>query len=85
MTLHGVEPYLSCTQVDLPDAVSRRCYHTLTAVSSGPTSVQIAEFGGQRTLLGDPIAATAVLQLGESLSLLLALCYPSTCFYCMLT
>jgi len=69
VALHGVESYLSCTQVDIPDGVSQWWRHTLTVVSSGPTSVQLVEFGGMREQGGDPIAATAVLQLGESLSL----------------
>lgn len=66
----GLESYLPCTQVDdIPYGVSRRKSHTLTVVSSrsGPTSVQLVEFGGMRG--GERFASTAVLQLGKSLSL----------------
>ena len=52
-------------QVTLPQGMGPRCYHTATVFGSGPNFRIVIMFGGKREVLGDQIADTTLLHLGE--------------------
>ena len=52
-------------QVTLPQEMGLRYEHTATVFGSGPNFRMVVMFGGRRSLLGDPIAETTLLHLGE--------------------
>lgn len=63
----------SSLQVELPGGVGRRKFHTASVVACAPGSVHLLLFGGNRGL-GDPIAATTVVQMGMLISASLSPC-----------
>ena len=52
-------------QVTLPQEMVPRCDHTATVLGSGPNFRMVVMFGGEKEVLGDPIAETILLHLGE--------------------
>ena len=52
-------------QVTLPQEMEPRLWHTATVFGSGPKFRIAVMFGGKRRLVGDPIADTTLLHLGE--------------------
>ena len=52
-------------QVTVPQEMGPRYDHTATVFGSGPNFRIVVMFGGQRKLVGDPIAETTLLHLGE--------------------
>ena len=52
-------------QVTLPKEMGPRYHHTATVFGCGPNFRMVVMFGGQREFVGDPIAETALLHLGE--------------------
>ena len=67
-------PLFQFVQLNLPDGVQSRCYHTITAISLGPGLTEATVFGGcSKWIPGvtyaehskHSIAETTVLQFGE--------------------
>ena len=52
-------------QVTLPQEMGPRLWHTATVFGSGPNFRMVVMFGGKRGVLGEPIADTILLHLGE--------------------
>ena len=52
-------------QVTLPQEMGQRYDHTATVFGSGPNFRMVVMFGGKRDIMGDPIAETTLLHLGE--------------------
>ena len=52
-------------QVTLPQEIGPRYEHTATVFGSGHNFRMVVMFGGKRMVLGDPIAETTLLHLGE--------------------
>ena len=52
-------------QVTLPQGMVPRYEHTATVFGSGHNFRMVVMFGGKRMVLGDPIAETTLLHLGE--------------------
>ena len=62
--------FISCyclllVQVTLPQEMGPRWNHTATVFGSGPNFRMVVMFGGRRTWVGDLIAETILLHLGE--------------------
>ena len=52
-------------QLPLPDTVTDRMWHSLSAIQLSPHNVLLVAFGGQRSLLGDNLSHTALVKLSE--------------------
>ena len=52
-------------QVTLPQEMGPQCGHTATVFGSGPNFRMVVMFGGKRDIMGDSIAETTLLHLGE--------------------
>ena len=52
-------------QVTLPQEMGPRYGHTATVFGSGPNFRMVVMFGGKRSVVGDLIAETILLHLGE--------------------
>ena len=52
-------------QLSLPDSVTERRYHSLSALQLSPHSVLLVIFGGQRSLGSDNLSHTALIELSE--------------------
>ena len=52
-------------QVTLPQEMGPQWNHTATVFGSGPNSRMVVMFGGMRKFVGDLIAETTLLHLGE--------------------
>ncbi len=58
--------YVLCLQVTLPESMTPRFHHSVTATSMGPGLTEVLMFGGCRA--GDIIAETTILRFGEQLT-----------------
>ena len=53
-------------QLSLPDSVTERCYHSLSALQLSPHSVLLVIFGGLRSRIGSAsLSHTVVIKLSE--------------------
>ena len=52
-------------QLPLPDTVTERYYHSLSAIQLSPHNVLLVAFGGKRSLSGDKISHTALVEWSE--------------------
>ena len=52
-------------QVTLPQEMGPRKCHIITVFGSGPNFRMVVMFGREKEFLGDPIAETTLLHLGE--------------------
>ena len=52
-------------QLPLPDTVTRRMYHSLSAIQLSPHNVLLVGFGGQRSFRGDNLSDTVLIELSE--------------------
>ena len=53
-------------QLSLPDSVTKRCYHSLSALQLSPHSVLLVIFGGRKSLIdSDNLSHTALIELSE--------------------
>ena len=64
-TRHSQTLYFHSIQVTPPESMKPRQGHSLTATSLGPGLSEALLFGGQQTILGDPLAETTILRFGE--------------------
>ncbi len=54
----------------LPESMTPRHYHSITATSLGPGLTEVLVFGGRREMLGKEISETTILRFGEQLRVL---------------
>ena len=52
-------------QLSLPDSVTKRQYHSLSALQLSPHSVLLVIFGGRRSLISANLSHTVVIELSE--------------------
>ena len=52
-------------QLPLPDTVTERMYHSLSAIQLSPHNVLLVAFGGRRSVSGDNLSQTALIELSE--------------------
>ena len=52
-------------QLSLPDSVTKRRYHSLSALQLSPHSVLLVIFGGRRSHDSDNLSHTALIELSE--------------------
>ena len=52
-------------QLPLPDTVTKRIWHSLSAIPLSPHNVLLVAFGGQRSFLGDNLSHTVLIELSE--------------------
>ena len=52
-------------QLSLPDTVTKRMYHSLSAIQLSPHNVLLVAFGGRRSLLEDKLSHTVLVELSE--------------------
>ena len=52
-------------QLPLPDTVTERMYHSLSAIQLSSHNVLLVAFGGMRSLYGDQLSNTALVELSE--------------------
>ena len=52
-------------QLPLPDTVTERMWHSLSAIQLSPHNVLLVAFGGRRSLNGDKLSHTALVELSE--------------------
>ena len=52
-------------QLSLPDSVTKRHYHSLSALQLSPHSVLLVIFGGRRSLVSANLSHTVVIELSE--------------------
>ena len=50
-------------QLPLPDTVTERMYHSLSAIQLSPHNVLLVAFGGQRSFGSDRLSDTALIEL----------------------
>ena len=61
----GLILYSFYLQLSLPDSVTKRYFHSISALQLSPHSVLLVIFGGQRSLGSDKLSHTAVIELSE--------------------
>ena len=49
----------------LPDTVTERMWHSLSAIQLSPHNVLLVAFGGRRSLSGDNLSHTVLVELSE--------------------
>ena len=54
-----------CLQLPLPDTVTKRVYQSLSAIQLSPHNVLLVAFGGVRSLFGDKLSDTVLIELSE--------------------
>ena len=64
-------------QLSLPDSVTERCYHSLSALQLSPHSLLLVIFGGQRSLGSHNLSHTALIELSEYYQMALSMQYSS--------
>ena len=52
-------------QLPLPDTVTERVFHSLSAIQLSPHNVLLVDFGGQRSPGGDKLSDTVLIELSE--------------------
>ena len=52
-------------QLPLPDTVTERVYHSLSAIQISRHNVLLVAFGGQRSFGGDKLSDTVLVELSE--------------------
>ena len=52
-------------QLPLPETITKRGYHSVSAVQLGPKCVWLFVFGGQKALYAELMANTAIVELGK--------------------
>ena len=52
-------------QLPLPDTVTERMYHSLSAIQLSPHNVLLVTIGGQRSFDGDKLSHTVLVELSE--------------------
>ena len=52
-------------QLPLPDTVTERCYHSLSATQLSSHNVLLVTFGGQRSFIGAKLSDTVLIELSE--------------------
>ena len=52
-------------QLPLPDTVTERVFHSLSAIPLSPHNVLLVAFGGQRSLGDDKLSDTVLIELSE--------------------
>ena len=52
-------------QLPLPDTVTRRVLHSLSAIQLSPHNVLLVAFSGKKSLFGDKLSDTVVIELSE--------------------
>ena len=52
-------------QLPLPDTVTERVWHSLSAILISPHNVLLVAFGGRRTLDGAQLSDTVLIELSE--------------------
>ena len=52
-------------QLPLPDTVTERMYHSLSAIQLSPHNVLLVAFGGLRSNCGDELSHTVLIELSE--------------------
>ena len=52
-------------QLPLPDTVTERVWHSLSAIQLSPHNVLLVAFGGQRSPGGDKQSHTVLIELSE--------------------
>ena len=52
-------------QLPLPDTVTERMKHSLSAIQLSPHNMLLVTFGGRRSLLGDNLFHTALAELSQ--------------------
>ena len=57
-------------QLPLPDTVTERVWHKLSAIQLSPHNVLLVAFGGQRSLYSDkPLSDTVLIELSEYMNM----------------
>ena len=56
-------------QLLLPDTVTERVYHSLSAIQLSPHNVLLVAFGGRRSLGGDKLSDTVLIELSEYMNM----------------
>ena len=56
-------------QLPLPDTVTERVYHSLSAIQLSPHNVLLVAFGGSRSLGGDRRSDTVLIELSEYMNM----------------
>ncbi len=64
-------PYILYLQVTLPESMTPRFRHSITATSLGPGLTEVLMFGGNCKVQRDIIAETTILRFGEQLQLVI--------------
>ena len=54
-------------QLPLPDTVTECMFHSLSAIQLSPHNVLLVVFGGRRSLSGDNLSHTVLIELSEYL------------------
>ena len=52
-------------QLPLPDTVTERVYHSLSAIQLSPHNVLLVAFGGRRSIYSDKLSDTVLIELSE--------------------
>ena len=56
-------------QLPLPDTVTERVYHSLSAIQLSPHNVLLVAFGGERSFRGDRLSDTVLVELSEFMNM----------------
>ena len=56
-------------QLPLPDTVTERVRHSLSAIQLSPHNVLLVAFGGRRSLGGDNLSNTVLIELSEYMNM----------------
>ena len=56
-------------QLPLPDTVTERVFHSLSAIQLSPHNVLLVAFGGQRSYHGDNLSDTVLIELSEYMNM----------------
>ena len=56
-------------QLPLPDTVTERVFHSLSAIQLSSHNVLLVAFGGRRSLGGDKLSDTVLIELSEYMNM----------------